>query len=305
MKLLELPIGSKIKFGKYQVETEEPQDIIWLKIDTNHQDPGYPKNSSTFITEKMIDVRIFDAIEKNNPQSSGSNSRFRYGNNNYKLSNINQFLNSNKEKGNWYVPQHEYDAPPIAANIYSYAQTEYFNHTGFLYYFTNQEIKNLLSTEIKTSKTKIDGYGYETTSCKIFLPSGTEMGFGDINNINEGTIFSYFDSNNKRKCGLTQQALNNSLVLDSSFQNIISYWTRTPSLLDDCSLYYVDSSGAQNNLYSGAAMMIFGIRPLCNLSNSLSLSETVDEDDCYSIVYKQNPKYILFNKGGKVNNGNN
>ena len=54
-----LSVGDKIKFGKYQVETETPQEIIWKIADKNHN--GYPIDSITLLTEKIIDLRGFDA----------------------------------------------------------------------------------------------------------------------------------------------------------------------------------------------------------------------------------------------------
>ena len=102
--LSNLPVGAKVKFGAYNGKI-----LSWLIASTN----------GTLILEHMIDNRAFDAIEGNFSSSP-----------NYKLSNIRQWLNSDRQT--WYSPAHSSDAPPAY-------QTEH----GFLYYFSPNE-KNAL-----------------------------------------------------------------------------------------------------------------------------------------------------------------
>ena len=65
-----LPIGAKIK-----VPHSVMGDIVFLKCDQNHD--GYPANSTTLITDKIILLRAFDAKESQNTDSN----RRQYGNN--------------------------------------------------------------------------------------------------------------------------------------------------------------------------------------------------------------------------------
>ena len=83
--LSNLPNRALIKFGKHQVGSETAQPIIWMVADKNHS--GYPSNSVTLITEKIIDLRAYDA------QGSLDQEEYK-GDIDYRLSNINAWLNS-------------------------------------------------------------------------------------------------------------------------------------------------------------------------------------------------------------------
>ena len=62
--------------------------IIWKIADKGHT--GYPSGAVTLITERIISLKCFDAIESGN--SDGN--RRSYGNNRWTLSNVRQWLNS-------------------------------------------------------------------------------------------------------------------------------------------------------------------------------------------------------------------
>ena len=52
--LSNLPIGAKVKFGRYSVEGEPAQDIIWLVVAKNHNSvPTYPSNSVLFSPKRL------------------------------------------------------------------------------------------------------------------------------------------------------------------------------------------------------------------------------------------------------------
>jgi len=53
----ELGIGDKIRFGSYKVGDNEVSPIIWRIAAKNH--PGYPENSVTLLTDRIIDLRPF------------------------------------------------------------------------------------------------------------------------------------------------------------------------------------------------------------------------------------------------------
>lgn len=62
--------------------------IVWKIADKGHT--GYPSGAVTLITERIISLKCFDAIESGN--SDGN--RRSYGNNRWTLSNVRQWLNS-------------------------------------------------------------------------------------------------------------------------------------------------------------------------------------------------------------------
>lgn len=68
--------------------------IVWKIADKGHS--GYPSGSVTLITEKIISLKCFDAIESGNSDSN----RRSYGNNRWIYSNIRQWLNSTAAAGN-------------------------------------------------------------------------------------------------------------------------------------------------------------------------------------------------------------
>ena len=106
-----LAVGDKIEvpvLSAYQ--SRFGAKIIFKVADKNHS--GYPSNSVTLITEKIIQLMCSDAKEASNSNSD----RRSYGNNRHIHSNILQWLNSNATAGNWYSPKHSADAPPTNAN---------------------------------------------------------------------------------------------------------------------------------------------------------------------------------------------
>lgn len=80
----DLPVGSIVKMGRYY-----DSDISWIVAEHNHA--GYPSNSVTLVSEKIIKLCCMDAME-----SGGTSDRELYGNNVYSLSNIRQWLNKKR-----------------------------------------------------------------------------------------------------------------------------------------------------------------------------------------------------------------
>ncbi|MDN5307960.1 MAG: hypothetical protein PWP16_1323 [Eubacteriaceae bacterium] len=106
----EISLGGRIWIAKRK---SEPAEIVTLALKTSL------KNME------------FDEAEPGNPDEW----RADYGNNDYELSNIRQWLNS---RGNdWFRKQHEYDAPP--------EDYEYTN--GFLTDFTEKELDAIKKLE--------------------------------------------------------------------------------------------------------------------------------------------------------------
>lgn len=281
--LSSLPIGTKVKFGKYSVNGEAAQPIIWLVVAKNHNpNPAYPSNSVTLLTEKIIDLRAFDAIEKTNPEQY----RSKTGNNRYSLSNIDQWLNKDSAGGSWYSAQHETDYAPSDTLVTS--GTAYVARPGFLNAFTTEEKNAILDTLIRVVIPSIDGGGYEDISRKVFLPSTTEVGLESENNTAEGGRWSYFSSSD-RATPLTSQAYNYSLssVKPSLVSSPWHWWLRTPYYTSTQSARLVNDRGEHSSTYCYDGFR--GVRPALNLSSALSLSDVTDSDGCYTIVWNSAP----------------
>ena len=276
--LSNLPVGAKVKdlntkyYGK---------SIVFQIIDKNHA--GYPANSVTLITERIITLKAFDAKEPSNPYSNGQN----YGNNRYAHSNIRQWLN--KDTSPWYVAQHGYDAPPNNSNVWS-GYNEYEAEAGFLSNFSTElKAKVLLTTLTVAKNTVTDGGGSETVQDKVFLLSGTEVGLGNEGGIAEGTPFSFFSNDDARQAYPTAEVISNNEYKDSylNANQPWNWWLRTP---------YAGNAGIARYVYSSGTLTIasafngsLGVRPALNLPSDILVSDSTDADGAYVIVWNQPP----------------
>ena len=252
--------------------------IVFKIADKNHSD--YPSNSVTLITEKIIQNMAIDAAEPNNSNSD----RQTNGNNRHIYSNILQWLNSNAAAGEWYSAKHSADASPTTKGT-DVTDNPYTSWAGFLAMLDTQFVAKLLDTTLTVVKSAIDGGGYETFTAKMFLASNTEVGFANENDIAEGTKLSLFTDYASRIAYPTEECVNNSDNTDSdlSTSNGWDWWLRTPSYL---SSYFVHCVSLDSTLGGRRACAgLFGVRPLCNLSSSVLVSDDVNTDGNYEMVY--------------------
>lgn len=280
--LSNLAVGSKVKFGKYQVNTEEAQPIIWTIVAKNHvSTPAYPSNSVTLHAAEILDLRCFDAKEPSNSNSDRQN----YGNNRYSVSNLDQWLNKDAAGGAWYSAAHSADHSPDTTEGTGGYGTQYAARPGFLNGFTDDEKAAILSTTIRVVKPSVDGGSYEDVVRKVFLPSTTEVGLSNENSIAEGAAWGYYTSNTARIGYLTQQCFSNtpSSSKPSSKTTAWYWWLRTPRYSSAYLARRVFSDGNLSN--HNAFIGVSGVRPALNLSSSQLVSDTSDSDGCYTVVF--------------------
>lgn len=266
-----LAIGSKIKISHSVLG-----DIIFLKADKDHG--GYPENSTTLITEKIILLRAFDAKEPNNSDGNRKN----YGNNKYSVSNLDQWLNSTAAAGQWYSARHSADQAPDNANVWS-NYNEYDQDAGFLAGFDDAFVAALKDTTLKVAlNTVTDGGSYESVVRKFFLPSRAELFGAAENSVMEGSLLSYFSANTNdiRKAQISAYAAAHSEYSVTAGNNWY-YWLRTPYSSYSYYVRYVRSDGSLNGDYAYSGD--FGVRPLCNLDSGISVSDSTDSDGCYTL----------------------
>ncbi len=276
-KISNLPVGAKVKdnLSKYN-----GKPVIWKIADKNHS--GYPSNTVTLISDKILSIKAFDGRE---PRNNDSN-RQSNGNNYYKYSNLLQWLNSGSS--NWYSAQHGADAPPNSSNVYS-SWNPYDSEPGFLYNFSSDFKNAMVSTSLKTARHSLDGGGSETVTSKIFLASTTEVGLANESGIAEGTKFPIFDGDESRKAKPTAEAVSKSNYTNSSL-NASSpwwWWLRTPYASNSYDVRIVGNDGSLywNYAYIGHR----GVRPLCNLKSEILVSNSTDSDGAYTIEWNQPP----------------
>ena len=283
-----LAIGSKVKFGTYKVGNETAVPIIWTIPDKNHS--GYPANSVTLFTERIIDLLGVDAKEPTNTDTS----RQSYGNNRYSQSNLDQWLND--AGPSWWTATHAYDATPNDAGMSQ--PTGYNDVNGFKSNFTTEELAAVLDTTIRIAKNTVtDGGSYEDVVRKFFLPSTTELNLANENSIAEGVVLSAYSgaADAARIAYATQAVITNTLSASKPASTAAAwyYWLRTPLSTNSRYVRYVSSFGAlyNSNAYSGDS----GLRPLCNLRSDVSVSDTVDGDGCYRPIFTT-PHIITLDK---------
>lgn len=254
--------------------------IVWKIADKGHT--GYPSGSVTLITEKIISLKCFDAIESGNSNSD----RKSYGNNRWIYSNIRQWLNSGASAGAWYSKQHSADAPPSNANVWN-NYNEYDAEAGFLAGFSTNFVAALLSTTHTVGKASVDGGGTESCVDKIFFATCTEVGLsGDVT---AGSKLALFGNDASRLAYPTAEAVSKSEYTSSSLSASKPWWW----WLADA---YASNSFSVRDVYSSGALGdnvacngYAGVRPLCNLSSAILVSDTADSDGAYTIIWNRAP----------------
>lgn len=252
-------------------------NIVWKVADKNHA--GYPTDSVTLITDKIIQTMAWDAKEPNNSDSGRRN----YGNNRHIYSNLLQWLNSNATAGNWYSAKHSTDAPPTNANVFG-NYNEYDGWAGFLAMLDSKFVSELLDTTLTVAKSSPDGGSYETFTARMFIASTTEVGLADENEIAEGTCLALFSNDASCVAYPTAECVSNSEYTSDNFttSNGWNWWLRTPGSLGTSAVHLIQPSGAPVTSYAYSGH--YGVRPLCNLPGSLRVSESPNAAGNYTLL---------------------
>ena len=241
-----LTLGSTFLFGKHQVGSETPWDIEWEIV---HQTSDYQIAQ----TVQLIDVRMFDAKEASSTDSDRNTS----GNNNWKLSNIRQWLNSDAAAGEWYSAQHSADAPPTDANGYNIYLTGYDDRPGFLYNFTAAQKSAMLNFDLTLKIPTVDGGGSHVVTQKVFLPTMTQVGLGANESVTEGTVFNKYDGveNSVRVKTLHPNVVANSGFSHTNFiANGAWYWWLSSCYTISYNAWHVYTLGglSHSSAYNGS-----------------------------------------------------
>ena len=278
-RLIDLPIGAKVKFGNYSVSGGVAQPITWMVVAKNHvSTPAYPTNSVTLMTEKIIDVLPLDVAEPRNTTASITMD----GNSNYQYSNLDQWLNKDGSAGNWYEAAHTFDEAPEDTRVQG--GRGYTKYAAFLNAFSEDEKNIILNTTIRWQTAYGTPYDFER---RVFLPSGKEINamFGSTD---EGSTFEYFKNGTaeRLRCTVTRQLFDDRTLSNkpSSITENYSWWTR--SCYAESRTRYVRADGELSN-YS--CLSLYGVRPVLNLPSSAEISETVDSDGSYGFIWNTAP----------------
>ncbi len=247
MKVGDLPSKSTVKLGRYG-----ENELTWwtTKGTENNSDSQCliftPQSAKTAPFNSMM----YDAPEPKNPEPL----RDRGGNNNYGLSNVHQWLNSDKSANTWYSATHEYDTPP-----------DYANKNGFLYDWTDQEKSILLNSTWYGTESTADSGTEVTYRAKVVLPSTRNFGGSSSELDYKLEIFSS-NSSDKIISGGTQ-------------------WTRTPFHNNGYSVMSIDEQG--NFINTTVCKDPYIVRPLVNISPDTLVYAEPDENGVYSFCFEK------------------
>ena len=237
VRVQDLKVGDMVKFGRYGTS-----DYFWKVCDTLTKDKGY----ISVAAEQNLGNLQWDAPENAKDNPNPITNRKNQGNNRYAFSNVRQLLNTDKEKGTWYIKQHDYDVAPSYATSYN----------GFLHDFTDYEKEIIYTRSIACLLDEADGGGSETVEDKIWLPASYEMGL-EIKTAESDHVFDGFSNTESRK-----------------YQS--NYWLRTMNG-SASSVRYVNASGMLSLSY---ASYVNAVRPFCSLPTSAYLRWS-DSDKAY------------------------
>lgn len=250
-------------------------DIPFIVIGKNHD----ASNSVTLLSKEILRLLAFDARELENPD----NNIKEFGNNRYRYSNLLQWMNSDKCACYWFNPEHKYDLSPsneiyINNEVISdnskpkynlspkytkevVSSNPYHGIDGLLKGFSTDIVNNMITvdkiTALNVSDINITNNS-EVVSSKVFLLSRTEVGLGNENNVAEGKIYEYFntDGANKRKAYSSIYCLNNAGgYTDTNFAcgKPWLWWLRTPNSGNSYAvrIVYLDGSLFGYSAYGG------------------------------------------------------
>lgn len=237
--IADLPSKSKVKLGRYG-----DADLQWL-VSRNAENKLFLILAAESMS--VLETKMFDNAEPSNPNGDRASN----GNNKYSLSNIHQWLNSDKSANSWYTKSHTYDASP-----------DYTNLDGFLAKWTNAELQAVLNTTWTTTTAEVDGDNTETFQSKITLPSTTEM---NLESNTGGSKLDIFDSNEDR-------------TIAGKY-----YWCRTPFPSKPSGERMVDIKGKLSAILVNQTTV--GVRPICSIPETTLVSDTPDSDGCYTFIF--------------------
>lgn len=272
-KISALSLGAKIKMG-----TIYGYPIEWVLVDKNHA--GYPVNSATFASARLLKMMPFDAMEPSNPTVAYKSG----GNNRYATSNIRQWMNSDAAASAWYEAKHEYDASPTADRV-SAGVNSYYQFPGFLNGFTASEKAILLPTQLQVLKNSNPENGQvETVTDKVFLFSLTEITGEDIRYVYEGAQIAYFVTKENRTAIPTKQAVDNSGYQTVGFNDYQAWYYLTRSIYPGSASSVYGIMGNANKSEFTAAYGNASVRPGINLSLDTLVSDSPDSSGCYTVI---------------------
>ena len=221
------------------------------------------------ITDKVVAVGAMDAPE---PDSDIENYTIT-GNNHYALSNLHQWLNSDKE--HWYTPSHDKDTPPseemlsIRPTLYDpIGHNAYDNKPGFLTRFSDTFRRNICVSKIPCADP--DDSSINTIEARFFCPSAAELGLR-TGVVNEGEELPLFKDFRMRYSYPSQECMMESEWFPAYFRThrMFWYWLRTPNTKTPGFFAYSHFTNPFSFKFACSPWM--GIRPMVSINSDTEI----------------------------------
>ena len=244
-----IPAGGQLVFTHVAGTTIEGKTINF-----------YGSNVSTTIIEspiifvwnnEIMNGTFLGTILRTKTDIINSIDRIIYGNNNYKESAIRQWLNNNSSASNFWIPQNNFDRPPLWRSTAN----------GFMYNMDN-DFLNVIGTTIEkiARNTSCDGGGYDIIKDKFRLLSKPQIyGGTTVSGIDEGNAYRLFSNYSDLNIAGSKKDKNRiKKKTDTSPQ---WYWLRSPCADGHC-VWGVYSTG---QLTGDAAAITNGVVAACTI----------------------------------------
>ena len=283
----DLQVGDKIKVSvNADAQSFLGENIVFQVAAHNH--PTHPENSATLITEKIIACMAIDAVEASEPN----------GNPDYSLSNLNQWLNSNAGAGQWWSATHDGDVAPADGSV---DYNPYSQRAGFLNMLDGGFVKSLLETHKQPFES--DGLEQTAVDVQFFIPSYKEVASSAVLGDGIHQLFPLFESGNESKAAYLTNVAAESNGVDTAGGSDLSWHYLSCDQITGGGAYFAVRRNYDTNptsYYFVPKQGNSGIRPACNISNSLPLvSDTPDEEGCYLVDWDKINVTIQANKMAK------
>lgn len=218
-------------------------EVIGIDCDTP-TDKTKTHSLTLQLSDCLPEKLMFDAEEPTNPDIG----RASYGSNNWRDSNIRQWLNSSGEAGEWWSAQTEYDSAP------NYAK----RLAGFLCGMDEDFVSVVGEVEKLTLHNRIneDGALHAITE-RFFLLSLSEVYGEAVGRLSEGGAYPYYAENSDLAAAGVDADSNRIKYRNGTAEQWV---LRTPMPVRTEFSYRIGSSGEVTN---GNADYAVGIAPVC------------------------------------------
>jgi len=276
---------------------EKKSGIVFLIAGHEHENW---KGITTLITDCVIKNASYDARE---PDSTNKFIR-EFGNPDYPLSNIHQWLTADRE--DWYHPSHFKDMPPEGEYIertpefYYHSPNypemnilrgpfDYRNEPGFLTRFSKRFVQAMRPVRIPVAVTKENGLiekGELYTA--VFLPSMREVGYNEYDPFELGSRFELFENPIYRICGPDPRAIN--MPENYKYKDVLWWFMTRNSIPENPGYIFKITPGYRGGVFASRQAMLHrcnvasGVRPMINISSMYPVSERPGEDGVYDLI---------------------